>query len=250
MSKSPAFQFYPGDWLRDDVSGCSLEAQGLWLRMMMIMHDSQIYGQLILNNEPMSPEFVAKKIGISPKKYLNLLKELDAAGVINRNEKGVIFSGRMERDEHKRRQNRLRQEKHREDDAESVTQDVTPLSRSSHAKSNVSVTRKSHGSSSSIFPFPSSFSLSDFKRLRDWAISENSKLDGRLVEIALIQTLINRNGSASESSSINSGKYFEPEIKKICNKSNGISVKTIGALLERRRVQLAEYEAKMRRDKH
>lgn len=141
MGKSPSFMFYPGDWLRNDVSGCSLEAQGLWLRMMMIMHDAQIYGQLVLNNEQMPPEFVAKKVGISPKKYLNLLKELEFAGVINRKENGIIYSGRMERDEAVRQQNRARQEKHRSgDDAENnasvtpeITPDVTDSSRKSHA---------------------------------------------------------------------------------------------------------------------
>lgn len=162
MSKLPSFQFYPGDWLRDDVSGCSLEAQGLWLRMMMIMHDAQIYGQLVLNNEPMSSEFVAKKVGISPKKYANLLKELDYAGVINRKENGVIYSGRMERDEAVRQQNRARQEKHRAgdkaEDNEMVTSEATPeitdVSRKCHASlhssSSSSSKNKTHKSETGV----------------------------------------------------------------------------------------------------
>jgi hypothetical protein len=40
MSKRPSFQFYPGDWLRDSVAGCSLAAQGLWLRVMILAHDT------------------------------------------------------------------------------------------------------------------------------------------------------------------------------------------------------------------
>lgn len=140
MPKLPSFQFYPGDWLRDDVSGCSLEAQGLWLRMMIVMHDAQVYGQMILNNEPMSVEFVAKKIGISPKKYSNLLQELEFAGVINRKENGVIFSGRMERDERARQQNRERQRKHYnkpngEPNAD-LTANITATSRQPNAKPN------------------------------------------------------------------------------------------------------------------
>jgi DNA-binding Lrp family transcriptional regulator len=112
MARSPYFPFYPGDWLRNDVSGCSLEAQGLWLRMMIVMHDAQVYGQLILNNEPMPMSFLAKKCGISPRKLGVLLAELDQAGVINRKENGVIYSGRMERDERERQQNRARQKEH------------------------------------------------------------------------------------------------------------------------------------------
>lgn len=149
MTKSPSFQFYPGDWLRNDVSGCSLEAQGLWLRMMMVMHDAQIYGQLVLNNEPMSAQFIAKKVGITPKKYLNLLKELDAAGVINRKENGVIYSGRMERDERARQSNRARQTKHRtgqkdgkkDSQSQNKAKDngkVTPMSGSSSSSSSSS----------------------------------------------------------------------------------------------------------------
>ena len=42
MAKLPYIQLYPGDWLRDSVAGCSLAAQGLWLRMMFVMHDSEL----------------------------------------------------------------------------------------------------------------------------------------------------------------------------------------------------------------
>lgn len=153
MSKSPAFQFYPGDWLRDEVSGCSLEAQGLWLRLIMIMHDAPIYGQLVLNNEPMSPEFIAKKVGISTKKYTTLLRELDFAGVVNRKENGVIFSGRMERDERARQQNRERQARFKEagngDGNGEVTPEITPPSRSGNGEGNAPITDSSSSSSSS-----------------------------------------------------------------------------------------------------
>lgn len=44
MGKTPAFQFYPGDWLRSEVAGCSISAQGLWLRLLMVMHDCDRYG--------------------------------------------------------------------------------------------------------------------------------------------------------------------------------------------------------------
>lgn len=229
MNKAPSFQFYPGDWLRNDVSGCSLEAQGLWLRMMMVMHDSQIYGQLVLNSEQMSPEFIAKKIGISPKKYANLLKELDVAGVINRNEKGVIFSGRMERDEHKRQLNRARQDKHREecnaDSNANVTQQKPVLSRICHAQSNATL----------LLPLLFPISELNLKRLMERAISENSDKNANLIEIAVIQTLISRNGSKEK---INSMKYFEPEIKKMQSTSD----KLLESIIEKRRQQLKEWQ--------
>jgi hypothetical protein len=157
MARSPYFPFYPGDWLRNDVSGCSLEAQGLWLRMMIVMHDAQVYGQLILNNEPMPMSFLAKKCGISPRKLGVLLAELDQAGVINRKENGVIYSGRMERDERERQQNRARQKEHYDKTHGKPNGDITETSRLSNAKPNA----KPNGASSS------SYSISDKKEVRE-----------------------------------------------------------------------------------
>lgn len=172
MAKSPSFQFYPGDWLRNDVSGCSLEAQGLWLRLMIIMHDAQIYGQLVLNNAPMPPEFVAKKIGISCKKYSNLLAELDFAGVINRKENGIIYSGRMERDEILRQQNRERQGRYRDNHPDEsngkVTDDVTHPSRSGNGNSNGAL----HSSSSTTTTTAKKPKLSDSEWLE--SLQQNS----------------------------------------------------------------------------
>ena len=98
MSKLPAFQFYPGDWLQDSIAGCSLAAQGLWLRMMFIAHNSGKYGYLEQDGKPLSPEAVARRCGCSPEQYLSLLSELDAAVIPSRTKTGVIFSRRMVRD--------------------------------------------------------------------------------------------------------------------------------------------------------
>jgi DNA-binding Lrp family transcriptional regulator len=145
----PSFQFYPGDWLRNDISGCSLEAQGLWLRMMMMMHDAEIYGELSLNNKQLPDSFIAKKCGISPRKYREILKELESFSVINRTKEGIIYSGRMKRDEAKRLQTKDRVAEHRE-------------------KSNATVTQKKHDSSSS-----SSFSTLNTKEEREDAPAKN-----------------------------------------------------------------------------
>lgn len=109
MAKLPSFSFYPGDWLRNEVSGCSLEAQGLWLRMMIVMHDAEVYGELSIGGEPMPDAFLAKKCGISTRKLKKYLNELESFCVINRTKTGVIYSGRMKRDEAKRQQNAGRQ---------------------------------------------------------------------------------------------------------------------------------------------
>lgn len=102
--KLPAFQFYPGDWLKDNVSGCSLAAQGLWLRMLLLAHESDRRGYLIINGKPMQPEFLARKCGCDDTaQFLTLFNELSDAGVPSQQPDGTIYSRRMVRDEQKRR---------------------------------------------------------------------------------------------------------------------------------------------------
>lgn len=104
-TKLPSIQFYPGDWLRDNVSGCSLAAQGLWLRMMFLMHDSDRYGYLSANGSPIPSGFIARKCGCDTlSQYETLLSELDSAGVPSRTEDGIIYSRRMVRDAKRRKQ--------------------------------------------------------------------------------------------------------------------------------------------------
>lgn len=117
--RRPSFQFYPGDWLRDPVAGCSLAAQGLWLRLMMIMHDAEPYGCLAATlkggdkgtlNPTLNPTLkawdnptLARRAGAaSVLEYETLLAELLSAGVPGVTNDGIIYSRRMVRDEHKR----------------------------------------------------------------------------------------------------------------------------------------------------
>lgn len=98
MSKLPAILFYPADWLKDDVAGCSLSAQGLWLRMMIVMHSCEPYGYLAMNGASIPSESVARRCGCTPDEYATLLDELERAGVPSRNADGIIYSRRMVKD--------------------------------------------------------------------------------------------------------------------------------------------------------
>lgn len=43
--KRPAFQFYPGDWLRNaNLRRCSHAARGAWMDVLCVLHDSDEYG--------------------------------------------------------------------------------------------------------------------------------------------------------------------------------------------------------------
>jgi hypothetical protein len=112
--KLPSFQFYPGDWLRDPVSGCSLAAQGLWLRLMILMHDSERYGYLSQNGLPIPHDHLARRCGSSPDEFNALLLELESAGVPSRTKDGIIYSRRMTRDAEDRAKNADRQRRHYE----------------------------------------------------------------------------------------------------------------------------------------
>jgi len=147
MGKLPYFQFYPGDWLRDGVSGCSLAAQGLWLRMMIVMHDSPKYGYLVQNGgEPLPDEQIARRCGCSVEDYRALFSELKHAGVprfaeshlgqTKRHLGQIVFSKRMKDDFMARYRVAVRKRKYREN--RNVPPSVTPLSRQCPAVSSYS----------------------------------------------------------------------------------------------------------------
>lgn len=98
----PYIALYPADWLADDVAGCSLQAQGLWLRLMFLMHTSDRYGHLVKDGLAIGDVRAAQRCGTTVDLYQSLLAELAAAGVPSYTRDHVIFSRRMVRD-HKRR---------------------------------------------------------------------------------------------------------------------------------------------------
>lgn len=125
MSKRslPWLQFYPADWLSDSVAGCSLAAQGLWLRMLFVAHNSQHYGYLEIDGRAIPDEQLFRRCGCSSvEEYRALVAELFSAGVPSRTPEGVIYSRRMVRDQQDRDSAAERQRRHRRHAA------VTPLS--------------------------------------------------------------------------------------------------------------------------
>jgi len=142
--KRPSFPFYPGDWMGDPaLQVCSLAAQGLWVKMMCLMHTGYPYGYLTLPNaEEITVAKLAKISQISEKFCEKLLKELAENGVFSCDINGVIFSKRMVADEAQRQDWRERQQKHRDeetcDNPRDVTPDVTQKSRPMSSSSSIS----------------------------------------------------------------------------------------------------------------
>lgn len=102
--KLPAFQFYPGDWMKDPaVRAVSLAARGLWIDMLCLMHESSRRGYLQHESGgPVIAEQLARMTGCSPEQVEVLLSELESVGVFSRAERSVIYCRRMVRDERKR----------------------------------------------------------------------------------------------------------------------------------------------------
>ena len=100
MTKAPAFQFYPADWLNDiKLQSCSLESQGLLINLMCIMHQSKPYGYLMINGSIPPMKAVCKVLRLHHKTYQARLKELLLYGVLSKDENGCIFCKRMVKDE-------------------------------------------------------------------------------------------------------------------------------------------------------
>jgi hypothetical protein len=79
--KRPAFQFYPADWRNNaKLRRCSVSAQGAWINVLCLMHDSDEYGVL---RWPLAE--IAHAAGLPVK----LLRELAEKGVIKGGDQDV-----------------------------------------------------------------------------------------------------------------------------------------------------------------
>jgi DNA-binding Lrp family transcriptional regulator len=100
-SKRPAFQFYPGDWMKDPaLRACSLPARGLWVDMICLMVESPKRGFLVLSNgASITNKQLARMTGCTEPACGTLVTELEGNGVFSRDEQGTIYSRRIVRDE-------------------------------------------------------------------------------------------------------------------------------------------------------
>lgn len=104
MSAQPWMKFYPTDWRSDPcLRMCSLGARGLWIEMIMLMHEATPYGHLLVAGRAPTDAQLAVLAGTSPDQISDLLGELESAAVFSRTTKGVIYSRRMTRDDKKAR---------------------------------------------------------------------------------------------------------------------------------------------------
>jgi hypothetical protein len=104
MSKLPAIQFYPGDWRKDPgVQALSFHDRGVWFEIILLMHESDERGKLLLNGKPMPEPALARLLGLDNQNLTTTLTTLLDFGVASRcEETGAIMCRRMLRDENLR----------------------------------------------------------------------------------------------------------------------------------------------------
>lgn len=99
MSKRRWSKFWWQDHERDAALRlCSLAAQGLWVRLLCLMHEAEPYGYLCLNGHPAQPRQLALMVGVPERQLTRLMAELGKASVFSTTPEGCIFSRRLVRD--------------------------------------------------------------------------------------------------------------------------------------------------------
>lgn len=102
MTRLGWFKFYPGDWNGDiELASCSLAAQGLFSRLLNVLHRADPYGFLLTNGKKPAPETISRVLGVEKEEYETCLAELIKKGVLKQNETG-IYNARMVHDQQKR----------------------------------------------------------------------------------------------------------------------------------------------------
>ncbi len=97
--KQPWMKFFTRDWMADEaLSSCSLGAQGLWMRMLCLMHRAAPQGHLLINGKRPTDDRLAASLGVPVEILRGLLIELREAGVFSVTNGGVIYCRRMVRD--------------------------------------------------------------------------------------------------------------------------------------------------------
>ena len=100
MSKLPAFQFYPADWLKDPaVRAIGFHDKGVWFDMLCLMHEMESRGFLKINGQKIDEKTLSAMIGLDKQKLSKSLANMRKFNVFSEAEDGTIFSRRMVHDE-------------------------------------------------------------------------------------------------------------------------------------------------------
>lgn len=138
MSKQPAFQFYPADWLKDtSLQMCSFATQGIWMHILCRMWEQEERGKITG-----TPEEFCRLIGCCNAEFVNFLQEIRqkfVADVTECNGNVTLINRRMYREQKARNQAKKRVSEYRKRKVEQVERscnaNVTHTSSSSSSTS-------------------------------------------------------------------------------------------------------------------
>lgn len=104
-AKLPALQFYPSDWRNDlGVQSLSRHDRMVWFDLLMLMHESERRGVLVLAGKPMSDEMIAELIHLDNQTFKQIKELLLTRGVASLEEETcALMNRRMVRDEELRK---------------------------------------------------------------------------------------------------------------------------------------------------
>ena len=92
-------KFWWQDYERDPaLRACSLASQGLWMRLLCLMHEATPYGHLVINGRVPDAKRIAAMIGKPEREVAAALSELEELGVFSRTSEAIIYCRRMVRD--------------------------------------------------------------------------------------------------------------------------------------------------------
>lgn len=148
MSKAPAFQFYPADWLTDvELQSASATSRGIWINALCLMWESKTRGQLTGRTSSLArilnctiDEFEAFVGEVKNLKFAEASVTCNA-DVRFCNSEVTLTNRRMFNEEKVRQQTRLRVQKHRSNT--SCNGEVTHASSSSSSCTKVHLEKES-----------------------------------------------------------------------------------------------------------
>jgi len=173
VGKTPAFQFYPGDWLKDPhLSMCSPATRGIWMDLLCAMHENDRSGQITGTTDQIAR--LCRCTAVDLDHAISELQTTKTADVTKRHEIVTIINRRMSR-EYKDRvsaRERKRLERDRNASIQGCHTDVTP-SRARLSSSSSSTTKEN----TPLSPPPPKKSVCDpAKKYRDRFTDEGKRL--------------------------------------------------------------------------
>lgn len=136
MAKLPAFQFYPGDWLKDArLSMCSPASRGIWIDLMCAMHELDRSGVITGTREQLARACRCSAVELGA--AIEELASTGAATVTERHGVVTVVCRRMAREHKEKNDAKIRQARQRakRDSHGNVTSKVTLHSSSSSSTS-------------------------------------------------------------------------------------------------------------------